>query len=181
MILRFILLCAALALTACGTTGASIENGKVTGMESRDAAYVMTTKSYHDTVHNLEKDRKPACEFKAAAGQTLKIEGLESFACYGAGGGAQAAAMPAPAMPKTALAENLQAAGSFVKDVGSVAVPIVGMNRAADVLGNVIDSNTATSAGAINLGAQGVNRRPDVFITNTSPEGAALIYPAAGQ
>jgi hypothetical protein len=182
MIRRLLSICAlALSVAACGTTGATIESGKVTNMDSRDAAYVMTTKSFHDTVHNLEKDRKPVCELKAAAGQTLKIDGLESFSCYGGGGGAQAAALPAPAMPKTAVAENLQAAGGFVKDVGSVAVPIVGINKAAEALGSLVNSNTATSAGAINLGAQGVNRRPDVFITNTSPEGAALLYPAAGQ
>ena len=51
----------------------------------------------------------------------------------------------------------------------------------ADALGKVVDSNTATSAGAIGLGGQGINRKPDVFITNTTPEGASMLYPQPAQ
>lgn len=169
----------ALFLAACSTkSGVVIEKDKVSGMESRDAAYATATKSYHDAVVNITKEQKPACRLKAAPGQTLKIEGLEEFSCYGGGSASPAAvALPAPVQPKTEFAENTQALGGLVKDVGSVAIPIKAIGAAADALGKVVDSNTATSSGAINLGAQGINRKPDVFITNTSPEGASVLYP----
>lgn len=91
--IRSLIACAlALSLAACSTTGGgsgvTLEKDKVTGMDSRDAAWATATKSYHDAAVSLVKEQKPACELKAAPGQSLKIEGLESFSCYGGGGSA---------------------------------------------------------------------------------------------
>lgn len=89
--------------------------------------------------------------------------------------------MPAPAMPKTAFAENVGAAADGAAKVLGAATPLVAIKGAADALGKVVDSNTATSAGAIGLGGQGINRKPDVFITNTTPDGASVLYPLPAQ
>lgn len=175
-----ILIAAALALflAACSTTGGvTIEKDKVSGMDSRDAAYATATKSYHESVVNLAKEQKPACRLKAVPGQVLKIEGLEELSCYSGGASAAAAALPPPERPKTEFAENAAAAGGLVKDVGSVVIPVKAIGAASDALKTVVNSNTAATAGAINLGSQGLNRKPDVIITNTSPDGASVIYP----
>jgi hypothetical protein len=128
-----------LLTAACATPQASItfgdpENpGRVTavsGLSSRDAAHVANTQAFYSA--KAAEEPRAILRIKAQPGQKVTIDGLEELV-VNAPTTSSLPDAPQAAGP-TEFSENLRAAGQFVRDVGSVAVPFKALDATADVL-----------------------------------------------
>lgn len=126
----------AMVLAACSSTvTVKFEDEKnpqrvtaVSGMKSRDAANLLSQQAFYEA--KVKRKADPVCKLTAVEGQV--ISGVKEMACWSATAGDDS--MPAPQLAPTELAENLKAAGGFVRDVGSVVVPLKTIEAASDVL-----------------------------------------------
>ena len=128
-----------LLLAACATPNGSVTFGDpenpgritaVSGLSSRDAANVANTQAFYNA--KSQELPKEIFRVKAQPGQQVTISGLDELV-VNAPATSSLTDQPPPAGP-TEFSENLRAAGQFVRDVGSVAVPLKALDAGADVL-----------------------------------------------
>lgn len=145
---RLFIILAALALAACGSPtkvhfGDKDNPSRITsveGLESHDAANVMSYAAYADT--QVKKPQRAVCSFKAAAGKELKFEGLSEFTCW------------APDTDTTA--KPTQAKSTF--------------ERNADATGRVIEKATPLGAAALLVGDRKDARQAGLEATRIEAE-----------
>jgi hypothetical protein len=126
-------------LAACATPNASITFGDpeapgritaVSGLSSRDAANVANTQAFYSA--KASELPKEIFRLKAQPGQQVTIGGLDELVVNAPA--ADSLPDQPPVAGPTEFSENLRAAGQFVRDIGSVAIPLKALDAGADVL-----------------------------------------------
>lgn len=138
---------AALVLSACASGGNAVlkyedpENPQrvtsVSGLKSRDAANSANNAAYYDS--KVRAPQKAIVSIKAHEGQSITLSGVKEFTVWAPS--TQDDRVAAPTLAPTEFSENLRAAGAFVRDVGSVATPIVGILEGAKTIRNGQDAS----------------------------------------
>lgn len=153
---KSLIILAALALSACATKDSKVtmKNGETSGLDSRDAAWALATKSSNDAVVDLEKNRKPQCEIDMKG----TITDLK-FSCYG--DSKNVGAIQRVERPKSEFSENVGAIADGTVKVLGAATPIVTIREASKVVTNgqnaALESQRLNASSSQSIATQGID------------------------
>lgn len=119
----------ALSLTACSSTPAASTSydpatGVVSGLDSEDLADVVINKNYV-TGATTQKAARPIFSMQGVEGQTMELKNVKSITVWAPETASSQPVLAAPTRRPNKFVAGLAAAGSFIRDIGSVATPIV--------------------------------------------------------